>query len=287
VAAVPTPAWAAKVFPDAADTDAVDLLWRTVFQVCRVDVPDPNAAWLNHDATLGRIIRFLSDRSVRSVRFVDSEPGADGKPRTDLLVGLTDEPVWLGAAAVTPDGTVFFPNMPTEEVFTTPHRLRTEGWARTSKPAYPFERQVEDAYFRFVDGEVIEYHSAEGKEVLDQFFAIEGAKRLGEIALVDITSPINRTGLMFHETLYDENAACHIAFGNAYPDGVRNGSALSDDELVAAGANQSPSHLDVMIGTGTMNVYAECADGSTVIIMENGRFAASVTGGGQDDVAES
>ena len=279
VAAVPTRAWAVQVFPNLPGVDAVDQLWRQVLHICRVNMQDPSSAWLDHNTALNRVVGFLAQRDIRRVHFLDSVVDEDGIPRTDLTVGLTDQPVWLGAAAETPDGTVFFPNMPTEEVFSTPHRLRTDGWVRTSKPAYPFEREVTDAYFRFVDGEVVEYEAVRGKEVLDELFSIDGARRLGEVALVDIGSPVNQTGLMFYETLYDENATCHIAFGNAYPDGMQGGSALSEEELAAAGVNQSPSHVDVMIGTETMNVLGECGDGSTVAIMENGRFMVSDTEG--------
>lgn len=272
VAGVPTRAWAKQVFPDLAGEEALQHLWRTVLRTCRVDREDPRSAWLTHDEKLNRVVAFLDAKEVRSVRFVDSRVDEEGMPLTDLSVGLTDAPVWLGAGSKTPDGTLFFANMPTEEVFTTPHSKRTEGWVRISKPAFPFEREVHDALFRFGGGQVIEYDARIGKPVLDEFFEIEGAKRLGEVALVDISSPINRSGLIFYETLYDENATCHIAFGNAYPDGIRGGSMLSSKELAEAGANQAPAHVDMMIGTETMNVFGESADGTIVTLMENGRF---------------
>lgn len=279
VAGVPTRAWAAQVYPDMPGSEALENLWQTVMKTCRVDEADPAEAWRKHDQALARVIDYLHANDVRSVRFVDSQVDENGAPLTDLTVGLTDQPVWLGASSVTPDGVTFFANMPTEEVFSTPHRLRTRGWARISKPAFPFEREVRDAWFRFEEGEVVEYGAATGQAVLDELFAIDGAKRLGEVALVDVSSPVNRSGLLFHETLFDENATCHIAFGNAYPDGVQGGSSLSPDQLMEAGANQSPSHVDVMIGNATMNVYGETAGGSTVTIMENGRFASHITGG--------
>ncbi len=272
VAGVPTRAWAMRVFPELPGNEAIDELWRTVLMTCRVNQTDPVAAWHEHDDKLKKVVDSLADSRVQSVQFVDSVLDDDGKPMTDLVVGLTDQPVWLGAASYTPEGTIFFANMPTEEVFTTPHRLRTEGYVRISKPAFPFEREVRDAYFRFERGEVVEFSASKGEGVLEELFTIENAKRLGEVALVDTTSPIYQSGLLFYETLFDENAACHIAFGHAYPDGIEGGADLSPDDLSKAGANQSPSHVDVMIGTDTMNVYGECADGSTVSIMENGRF---------------
>ena len=276
VAGVPTRAWASQVFPDLPSDQALDQLWQTVMQTCRVYEEDPPAAWLAHDAALHRVIEYLAEKQVRSVRFVDSQLGDDGKPLTDLTVGLTDRPVWVGAGSRTPDGTLFFANMPTEEVFSTPHNQRTQGYARITKPAYPFEREVTGAWFRFEDGEVVDYGAATGQQVLDELFSIDGAKRLGEVALVDLSSPIYQSGLLFYETLFDENATCHIAFGNAYPDGLEGGSSMTEEQLADAGANQSPSHVDVMIGSDTMCVYGECADGSTVTIMENGRFAPGV-----------
>ncbi len=281
VAAVPTRAWAAKVFPALPQDQALEQLWSLILRTCRVDLPDPAAAWHAHDLRLKSVVDFMAAQQVRSLHFVDSQPGPDGKPMTDLIVGLTDRPQWLGAAAQRPDGVQFFPNMPTEEVFSTPHNQRTEGWTRISKPAFPFEREVRDAYFRFAGGEVVEFHAAVGQEVLEQFFALDGTRRLGEVALVDVRSPVNQANVVFYETLFDENAACHIAFGEAYPDGVVDGSSLDEAELRALGVNKADSHLDVMIGTPTTRLTGLCADGSEVLLMENGSFVPQVTGEGQ------
>ena len=274
VAGAPTRAWARQVYPDLSQEDALAQLWRTVLHVCRADQPDPVAAWRAHSEAQKRVIDFLSRHAVRSVRFVDPTPAEDGRPVTDLTVGLTDRPAWVGAAAVTPRGVQFLPNMPTEEVFSTPHRQRTQGWVRVTKPAFPFMREVNGIYVRFVDGEVVEYRAEDGQETLDQLFALDGARRLGEVALVDVRSPINQAGVVFYETLFDENAVCHIAFGQAYPGGVDGGADLPPDELDALGVNRADTHLDVMIGSEAMDVYGTCADGSVVQIMERGRFAS-------------
>jgi aminopeptidase len=162
--------------------------------------------------------------------------------------------------------------MPTEEVFTTPHKDRAEGYARSTKPTYPFDREVTGAFFRFEGGEVVEYRAETGMDVLAQFFEIAGTKRLGEVALVDVDSPVNQTGVLFREILFDENAVCHIAFGEAYPGGVEGGDAMSRDELDRYGVNVADDHLDVMIGTESMKLTATCADGSEVVIMRDGRF---------------
>ncbi len=276
VAAVPTAAWAEQIFPDLSPDEAVAELWTLLLQVCRIDQPDPVAAWQAHDATLTKVSDFMAANQVRSVRFVDAQTEADGLPRTDLTVGLTDSPAWVAASSQRPDGVRFLANIPTEEVFTTPHKMRVSGWVRTSKPAFPFERKVEDAYFRFEDGEIIDFSAVVGEDVLAEFFAIPGAKRLGEVSLVDDRSPINQAGIIFFETLFDENAVCHIAFGDAYPGGIEGGDEMEREKLDALGANVSDTHVDFMIGSSTMRVTGICADGSEVAIMEDGRFVDSV-----------
>ncbi len=279
VAAVPTAAWAGKVFPKLSPEVAIDELWQLIFRTCRVDEPDPVAAWHEHHRVLNQVVDFLHHHDVRALRFLDSELAADGKPRTDLTVGMTDAPRWISAGSARPDGLFFFPNMPTEEIFSTPHNARTEGWVRTSKPTFPLERRVEDAWFRFEAGEVVAFSAAIGEDVLEQFFAIEGAKRLGEVALVDVRSPINQAGVIFYEILFDENATCHIAFGEAYPEGLRGSEAMGEDELKASGVNASDTHIDFMIGTPTMQLFGYCADGSEVTLMTDGKFAEAVLQG--------
>lgn len=278
VAGVPTVAWASKVFPQLPVDEAVVRLWDVILKTCRIDLADPTAAWQTHDRNLKRVVEFMAARRVRAIRYLDTMLGPDGQPASDLTIGLTDQPAWVGAAAYRPDGVQFLPNVPTEEVFSTPHCQRTEGWIRTSKPAFPFEREVSNAYFRFVEGEVVEFHAEKGEEVLAQFFEIPGAKRLGEASLVDARSPINQSGLIFYETLFDENAVSHIAFGRAYPDGVQGGAQMSKEELSAAGVNQADTHVDFMVGTDTMRVLGLCADSSEVVIMANGQFTDEVLG---------
>ncbi len=276
VCAAPTPAWAQKVFPDLPAEEAVQALWREILAAVRADQPDPIAAWSEHDSKLKQLTAYLEKRQVRSLHFFDPAPGEDGKPRTDLIVGLTDRPRWLAGSGTTAKQLTFFPNMPTEEAFSTPHRQRAQGWVRSSRPGFPFQREVRDAYFRFEDGEVVEFRAEHGEEILAQYFEIPGTRRLGEVALVDTESPIFQSGLIFHNILFDENAACHIAFGKAYPGGVQNGDSLGEEELLSVGVNQSDMHQDFMIGTTTMNITGIDADGEPVPIMEQGRFPAEV-----------
>lgn len=281
VAGIPTAAWAAQALPEIAEESidrALEELWAIVLQSCRADQPDPAAAWQAHDAALTNVTQFMAKNEIRSLHFLDETPAADGKPSTDLRLGLTDAPQWLAASATKTTGTRFMPNMPTEETFTTPHNQRADGYVRTSKPTFPLERKVDGATFHFKAGELTSYSAEIGQDVLDKFFAISGTKRLGEVALVDDRSPINQTGRIFFDILYDENAVSHIAFGKAYPDGMIGGTNMNDDELAAAGINDSDDHVDFMIGTDTMTVTGTRADGSQVTIMQKGRFTAEVMG---------
>ncbi len=276
VAAMPTANWAAKMFPDLPADEAIDTLWKLILSSVRADQPDPAALWREHDARLKRVSGFMQSRQVRAVRFIDAAVDGNGNPNTDLTVGLLDTSLWLAASSDTPKGIRFFPNMPTEETFTTPHRLRVNGYARLSKPGFPLGRQVDDAFFRFKDGELVEFKSTTGEDILKQFFDMRGAKYLGEVALVDSRSPINQNGALFYNTLFDENAASHIAFGRAYADAVEGGTAMSEAEREAAGINDADTHCDLMIGTPTMRVIGLCADGSEVMVMENGQFVEAI-----------
>jgi aminopeptidase len=278
VAGVPTVAWAHKVFPDLDEEAALERLWRFVLMATRADQPDPIQAWAAHDARLKQVSAFMDRHQVRAVRFLDETPGPDGQPATDLSIGLTASPQWVGGSGPNAAGLSFFANIPTEEVFTSPHRERTEGWVRTSKPGFPFDKEVLNATFRFENGEVVAWQAEKGQDALDQLFEIPGARRLGEVALVDVRSPINQSGLIFHDTLYDENAVCHIAFGRAYPEGVQGGNQMSREELDALGINASDAHKDLMIGTPSMRVIGTCADGSEVLIMQDGMFVPEAVG---------
>lgn len=280
VAAVPTPAWALRIFPDLLPEEALARLWDTVLHLARADSPDPIAAWHEQSRRLKSVARYLHERGVRTVHLFDPTPGPDGKPATDLTIGLTDRSVWLGGGSQTPAGVVFQANMPTEEVFTTPHNGRADGYVRTSRPSFPLQREVRDAWFRFAGGQVVDFSAAAGQDALEQFLAIEGARRLGELALVDSASPVFASGLTFYEILFDENAAVHIAFGEAYAEGIEGGADLSREDLAALGANFADTHVDFMVGTPTMHVTGLTADGQEVPIMVGGRFVPAVVAGG-------
>lgn len=179
VAAVPTQAWACQVFPELSD-EAVTRLWATIFASGRMfDRPEPQAAWLAHERKLESVAAALIRLNIRSLHFIDATQGHDGKPSTDMVVGLSEAPVSIGGSGHTPQGMRFQPNIPTEEIFTTPHNMNVEGWVSTSKPTFPFGRRVEGAWFRFHKGQVVEHYAAVGQEVLDEFFRIPGAQRFG------------------------------------------------------------------------------------------------------------
>jgi aminopeptidase len=272
VIAIPTVNWAKKVFPGVPEPEAVDKLWGLVLHMVRADLPDPVAAWRAHDARLKKISAFMARERIRGIRYLDPTPAADGKASTDLTIGLTDAPLWVGGSSLTKGGVEFMANMPTEEVFCTPHSHKAAGWVRTSKPIFPLQREVLGAYFRFENGVCVEARAESGQDVLDTFLDIPGARRLGEVSLVDVRSPVNQTGLVFYDGLFDENAVCHIAFGKAYPECVEGADAMSPEALIAFGANESDTHSDFMIGTPAMHVDGIRADGSTVAIMRDGQF---------------
>ena len=292
VASLPTPAWAQKVFPGLAAEEAFDRFWDEIRRITRLDTADPFSAWQAHLDNLESARSTLQARQVRALHFYDPTPAADGKPSTDLTIGLTDRPNWaggvggLGASEQDADSgsgeenrggpPVFLPNIPTEELFTTPHRLRVDGRTRTSRPSFPFRREVAEVTFRFEEGRVVEFSAGEGQEIYEQFFAVDGTRYLGEVALVDVSSPIFQSGLVYYNTLFDENAACHVAFGQAYPIGLAGGAELSPDELEAAGVNKSDLHLDVMIGTPTLDVTGHLSDGTELAIMRAGRYTPAM-----------
>ena len=193
---------------------------------------------------------------------------------TDLTVGLAEGHTWEGACSKAENGAVFIANVPTEEVFTAPHRERVNGVVKGTKPYVYNGQLIEGFSVTFKDGRVVAHSAEKNDALLGELLASdEGAARIGEISLVPASSPINRSGVLFYNTLFDENAACHIAFGAGYPGTVRNGINLSKDELLALGVNDSAIHEDVMVGSADMTITGLCKDGRTVTIFEGGEWA--------------
>ena len=261
-----SPAWARAVFPDEAQEVAVDKLWNAIFVASRVDADDPVAAWEAHNAGLKSRTHFLNAKSYAALRFRG--------PGTDLTVGLADEHQWEGGAASAKNGIICNPNIPSEEVFTTPHKDRVEGFVTSTKPLAYQGTLIEEIAVRFSGGRIVEAHARTGEEVLGKVLETdEGARRLGEVALVPHSSPISQSGLLFYNTLFDENAASHIALGQAYSKCLRGGDTLSEAELTARGANRSLIHIDWMIGSPEIDVDGVAADGRAEPVMRRGEWA--------------
>ena len=267
VVAIPTPAWAASVFPGLAEDEAQEKLWGAIFDVCRVTGGDPVSAWKEHVAKTAACRDKLNELQLESIHMTS----ANG---TDLTVGLAEGHTWEGACSKAENGTVFIANVPTEEVFTAPHRERVNGVVKGTKPYVYNGQLIEGFSVTFKDGVVVDYSAEKNAELLGQLLdSDEGARRIGEIALVPASSPINRSGLLFYNTLFDENAACHIAFGAGYPTTVKGGAAMTTEELLACGVNDSAIHEDVMVGAEDMTITGLTKSGETVTIFENGEWA--------------
>ena len=267
VVAIPTPAWAASVFPGLAEDEAQEKLWSAIFDVCRVTGGDPVSAWKEHVAKTSACRDKLNELQLESIHMTSSNG-------TDLTVGLAEGHIWEGACSKAENGAVFIANVPTEEVFTAPHRERVNGVVKGTKPYVYNGQLIEGFSVTFKDGVVVDYSAEKNAELLGQLLdSDEGARRIGEIALVPASSPINRSGLLFYNTLFDENAACHIAFGAGYPTTVKGGAAMTTEELLACGVNDSAIHEDVMVGAEDMTITGLTKSGETVTIFENGEWA--------------
>lgn len=260
-----TPGWARQVFPDLPEQEAVARLWDAIFAACRVDAGDPVEEWARHNATLHARTRFLNNKDYAALHFRG--------PGTDLRVGLSDGHLWSGGAEPAKNGITCNPNIPTEEVFTTPHKDRVEGVVRSTKPLAYQGTLIEDIAVRFEGGRIVEANASRGLDVLRKVLETdEGAVRLGEVALVPHSSPISKSGLLFRNTLFDENAASHIALGQAYTTCLRDSAGQSADQLAARGANSSLIHIDWMIGSAQIDVDGITKSGTAEPLMRQGEF---------------
>ena len=265
IVACATPAWAAAVFPGLPQEEAVARLWDAIFAASRADRPDPVAAWKQHDAKLHAWANRLNEKRYAALHFRG--------PGTDLRVGLADGHLWLGGGTTAGNGRYCIPNMPTEEVFTTPHKDRVDGHVTSTKPLSHQGTMIEGISVRFAGGRIVEAHAARGEQVLQRMIETdEGARRLGEVSLVPHSSPIASSGLLFMNTLFDENAACHIALGQAYSACLQDGDTLTPEQLAARGANTSLIHVDWMIGSNRIDVDGIGAAGGAEAVMRGGEW---------------
>lgn len=269
VAAVPNAFWAKKVFPDLAETEALSALWDAVFKTMYItEDNDPVKAWEEHDKELKDHCSILNRMQFQSLHYTNSLG-------TDLVVQLPQHHIWSGGSETARlTKAVFQANMPTEEVFTTPSRTGVNGTVAASRPLDLNGTLVENFRFTFKDGEVTDFQAEKGAEALEHLLNTdENSRRLGEAALVPYDSPISRMNLLFYDTLFDENASCHLALGDSYPTQIEGGVAMSEEQLLAHGGNVSSVHVDFMIGTQDLNIQGIDQEGKEVPVFRNGSFA--------------
>ncbi|MDR2957561.1 MAG: aminopeptidase [Coriobacteriales bacterium] len=265
-----SPAWASRVYPDLDSDEATRRLWQAIFQTVRVDTADPIAAWDEHRLSFQRRTEWLNQQHFTSLHLSNSLG-------TDLTIGLNDQGIWKGGGDSLVDGTYFFPNMPTEEVFTTPNRSIADGVVYSSMPLVYNGSIIRGIKLRFASGKVTECYAEEGLDIMQSIFSIDdAASSLGEVALVPWTSPIRQAETLFYSTLFDENASCHLAVGLGFPDCLIGGTEMSDNELKAAGVNKSAAHVDFMIGTKDLRIDGIYADGSQTPIFVDGEWASEL-----------
>ena len=266
IAGVPVAAWAREVFPQASEAEAVYRLWNLILEVARADSNDPKSAWETHNASFEKSKRFLNSHHFDALRY----QSANG---TDFTVGMNLAHLWDGGAGKTQDGTTFFPNIPTEEVFTSPDRNRADGIVYSALPLVHAGQVVRDFWIRFEGGRVVDFGAEQGTEVLRHIIETdEGAHHLGECALVSKNTPIRQSKTLFFDTLYDENASCHLALGMGFPECLEGGLDMEKDELLANGINQSATHVDFMIGSDDLNIWGLDAQGNETPIFVNGQW---------------
>lgn len=265
-----TPAWGEQVFPHLKGVAAEERLWREIFDICRVSHPDYLERWKHHDQVLKDRARALNARRIRELRF--SGPG------TDLVVGLSSRAIFKGGSDRTSRGVSFEPNLPTEECFTTPDWRLTSGFVRATRPFYVNGTLIKDLQISFENGEISRFSCSQGHDTFEAYIASDsGARRLGEVALVGTDSPVFKSGLVFQEILYDENAACHIAVGSAYKGCLQGGEVLSDAECSEVGCNVSSVHTDIMISSEEVRVSGVLEGGEVVTLIEDGEWSRDLS----------
>ncbi|SFA97291.1 aminopeptidase II. Metallo peptidase. MEROPS family M29 [Lentibacillus halodurans] len=271
IISIPTGDWAQKIFPDKSREDAVERLWDAIVNIVRVDQEAPMAAWEEHNKTLETAREILNRKKYKKLVFK--------APGTDLEIELPDGHIWKGGSAVSEQGTTFNPNIPTEEVFSLPHKYGVNGTVSSTKPLNYGGSLIDQFSLIFKDGNVVDYQAEQGEETLKHLLNTdEGARHLGEVALVPHESPVSQSGLIFYNTLYDENASCHIALGKAYPTNLEGGANMDDETLDQHGVNDSLTHVDFMIGSEKLDIDGVLEDGTTEPVFRKGTWALNVKG---------
>jgi aminopeptidase len=266
VASAPTKAWAMKMFPGLSENEAKEKLWEAIFKANRIDREDPIVAIEQHKANLKKSIDFLNGHGLKKLTYKNNLG-------TDLVIDLSENHVWLGGSDFMENGIEFMANLPTEEVFTLPKKDGVNGIVYSSKPFVYNGTLIEDFNITFKDGKVVKYDARQGKEALKSLVELdEGSCYLGEVALVPYESPISQMNILFYNTLFDENASCHLALGEAYPICIKGGENMTKEELEKEGVNSSIAHEDFMVGTKDLSIIGIDKDDNEVVIFENGNF---------------
>ncbi len=267
VASIPVPSWAAKVFPDIPQDEAVAKLWDAIFDAVRI-TGDGNAVelWRNHCDRLRTLSEKLNEYNFKFLHYTNSIG-------TDLMVELPENHIWAAGSEYSKTGVEFVANIPTEEVFTAPKRDGVNGKIVASKPLVNNGNIIDGFYMLLKDGVITEVHADKGEDVLKAAISVdEGASRFGEVALVPYDSPISNSGILFYNTLFDENASCHFAFGEAYPSCVKGGVDMTSEELLANGLNSSATHVDFMVGTADLSIVGITHSGEEIAVFKKGNF---------------
>ena len=266
IVAYPTAGWAAKVFPDLEVEEAQAKLMDAIYDASRIGGDDPVQNWADHTLELKKRVKWLNDQKFDALQYTG--------PGTDLRLGLAEGHIWKGGASPALNGIICQPNIPTEEVFTCPHAYKVDGTVSATKPLAHQGSVIEDIAVRFEAGKIVEATASKGQDVLRALLKTDdGASRIGEVALVPHSSPISQSGVLFYNTLFDENASCHIALGQCYADTIAGGSELSPEELQQKGGNQSLIHVDWMMGSDAVDIDGITLTGDVVPVMRGGEWA--------------
>jgi len=269
VVSIPVPGWSSRVFPSIPPQEAEAKLWEAIFNVCRLDTHDPVASWKSHLTELSVRSHYLTNRQYHAIQIKG--------PGTDLTIGLPAGHLWLSAQDIDANGITYLANIPTEEIATTPHKDKVNGVVSATMPLSYAGSLIEGFSLTFEGGVVTNYHAKKGEHLLGRLLETDdGARRLGEVALVPYSSPISQLGILFYNTLFDENAACHLALGSAYRSSLSQGVNMSNEEFTAAGGNDSQIHVDFMVGSNEIDIDGIYEDGSQEAIMRQGEWAFSI-----------
>ena len=266
IVAVPSQAWADKVFPDEAEENRIEKLWDAIFTATRADVDQPVEAWKKHDDTLHEKVDYLNEKNYQKLHYT--------APGTDLTIELPEKHLWVGAGSINEKGHSFMANMPTEEVFTVPLKTGVNGTVTSTKPLSYSGNIINHFSITFKEGRIVDVKAEQGEEILKQLVETdEGSHYLGEVALVPFHSPISESNILFYNTLFDENASNHLAIGSSYAFCIEGGKTMNQQELAENGLNESLTHVDFMIGSAEMNIDGIKPDGSSEPVFRNGDWA--------------